>query len=147
MARLMQALNKRKEEIVAIFSAKNQYGFTLIEFLICSSIITFLIVGTAQMMSHSLLVKKRSECSIKSVELASAKLEYLKSLSYEDEKLNAGSVSEFVRTGDSENLFYREWRIQDVDADMKKIEIGCFHVNYPQKGTRLVLFLSGKLGF
>ncbi len=81
------------------------------------------------------------------MELASAKLEYLKSLSYEDEKLNTGSVSEFVRTGDSENLFFREWKIQDVDADMKKIEINCFHVNYSQKGTRLVLFLSGKLGF
>jgi len=43
--------------------------------------------------------------------------------------------------------FWREWRIQDISSNMKRVEIEIFSENYPRKKLRMVLFLSKDLGF
>jgi len=106
-----------------------------------------LITGTAQLTIHSLLVKRRADCNLRTAELASSKLEYLKSLPYESDELKQGFQMESVRGEGLLETFWREWRIQDVSSSMKRVEIEIFSETYPQKKVRMVLFLSRDLGF
>lgn len=128
-------------------SQKNRPGFTLIELLISFSIIMLLILGGTQLTLYSILSKRRSDYSLKSAELASSKLEYFKSLPFESEELSKGFKREFLTGRSLPGSCRREWRIQDVSSEMKKIEMECFFENCPQKKIRLVLFLSRELGF
>lgn len=125
----------------------NQRGFSLVELLISSAIVLFLIVGTAQLALHSLVVKRRADCNLKTAELASSKLEYLKSLPYESDELKEGLQTETLRGEGPFDIFRREWKIQDISWNMKRVEIESFSESYPQKKTRMVLFLSRELGF
>ena len=126
---------------------KNQHGFTLVEVLVSLALVFILITGTAQLTIHSLLVKRKADCNLKTAELASSKLEYLKSLPYESDELKEGFQMESVRGEGLLEIFWREWRIQDISSSMKKVEIEIFSENYPQKKLRMVLFLSRDLGF
>jgi len=56
---------------------KSKQGFTLLELLISFAIVAILLLGAAQLTLHSLYVKRTSDCSLESAELASDKLEYL----------------------------------------------------------------------
>lgn len=126
---------------------KNIQGFTLIEVLISFFLIMILILGMAQLTFHSILVKRRSDYSVKSAELASSKLEYFKSLSYESEELREGSEIEILEANNPKGRYRREWKIQDISPDMKKIEMECNFENCPEKKAQIVLFLSRDIGF
>jgi len=122
-------------------------GFSLLEFLISLSIITFLITGTAQLIIHSFFVKRQVEINLKMAELASLKLEYFKSLPYESGELKESHGIESLRTQWSQESFQREWRIQDISSNLKKVEIEIYSESHPHKKVRLVLFISRELGF
>jgi len=126
---------------------KNQHGFTLVEVLVSLALVFILITGTAQLTIHSLLVKRRADCNLKTAELASSKLEHLKSLPYESDELKESFQMESVRGEGLLETFWREWRIQDISSNMKRVEIEIFSENYPRKKLRMVLFLSKDLGF
>lgn len=125
----------------------NKQGFTLVELLISFALVFILITGTAQLTIHSLLVKRRADFNLKSAELASSMLEYLKSLPYESDELKEGFQTESVRGEGLLETFRIELRIQDISLNMKRVEIETFSEKFPQKNTRLVLFLSRELGF
>jgi len=125
----------------------NSKGFTLIEVLISFFIVMVLILGMAQLTIHSILVKQRSDYSVKSAELSSSKLEYFKSLPYESKELREGSEIEILEANNPKGSCRREWKIQDISPDIKKIEMECFFENCPEKKVRVVLFLSRYLGF
>jgi len=122
-------------------------GFSLVELLISLCLLTFLITATAQVIIHSLFVQRRVEINLKIAELASLKLEYLKSLSFESDELKEGHRSELLKGDGSKERFIRAWGIQDISSSMKRIEIEVFSKSYPQKKVRLVLFISRELGF
>jgi Tfp pilus assembly protein PilV len=125
---------------------RNEQGFTLLELLISFVLVILVITATAQLAIHSLLIQKRADCNLKAAELASSKLEYLKSLPYESDELKEAILTESIEEG-SFNTYQREWRIEDVASNMKKIEIICFAQSCPSKKIRLILFLSRELGF
>lgn len=121
-------------------------GFSLIELLISMTLMTFLIMGTAQLICHSLLVKCKSDCSMRAAELACAKLEQLRSLIFTSpgqEELQ----SEIFRDVKLNQTFIREWNSFDISPDMKKIEMSCFAQNHPRKKMRVILILTRELGF
>ncbi len=140
-------MNKNKIQKSTIYIKKNQQGFTLLELLISSVLVILLITGTAQLTIHSLFVQKRADCDLRSAELASSKLEYLKSLPYESEELKGANYTEAITEENSLNTYQREWRIEDIAPNLKKIEIQCFAQSCPQKKTRIALFLCRELGF
>jgi len=131
----------------ALDEARGQEGFSLVEVLISFALVIFLITGTAQLTMHSLLVQRRADYSLRATELASSKLEYLKSLPYESDELKEALQTELLREENSLKTFRREWRIEDISSNMKKIEIECFAESYPEKKTRLILLISRELGF
>lgn len=124
-----------------------QKGFTLVEFLVSFTLVTILIISTIQLTINSLFVKRRADCNIRSAELVSSMLEYLKSLPYENDELREGLHVEHLKGENILGTFRREWKIQDVSPDIKRIEIESFSESYPQKKTRVILYLSRGLGF
>jgi prepilin-type N-terminal cleavage/methylation domain-containing protein len=126
---------------------RNQRGFTLVELLVSFALVFILITGTAQLTIHSLLVKRTADCNLRTAELASSKLEYLKSLPYESEELKERFQTESVKEEGLPETFWQEWRIQDISSSIKRIEIEVFSENYTLKKLRMVLFLSRDLGF
>ena len=138
----------RKEIILsAKKAARKNHGFTLVEVLISASIVILLLMGLAQLTTHSLLIKRISDHRMNSAELASSKLEYFKSLPFESEELKEGSDEESVK-GPSLKIFYcRKWDIQDISSGMKEIEMECFCANNSKKKIRLILYICRELGF
>jgi len=122
-------------------------GFSLLEFLISFTLLTFVITATAQVIIHSFFAKRKAEINSKIAELASLKLEYFKSLPYEDEELNEGHKSESLKGNASLQIYKRSWKIQDISSNLKKVEIEVSSQTEPRKKTRLVLFISRELGF
>lgn len=122
-------------------------GFTLVEFLVSFTLVTLLITGTVQITIHTLFIKRNADLNMKTAELASSFLEYLKSLPYESDVLKVGSREESIKEDGSRETFRREWKVTDIDANMKRIEVECFSENRRFKKTRLVLYLSKELGF
>ena len=122
-------------------------GFTLIELLISFTIIIILVMGAAQLTIHSLFVKRRSDIAVRSAELASYKLEYLKALSFESEELGQGFSVDRLQDSPGSVNYQIKWQIDEVSSRLKRIEIECSSDSCPQKGVRLVLFCSRELGF
>jgi Tfp pilus assembly protein PilV len=125
---------------------RKEQGFTLLELLISFVLVILLITATAQLVIQSLFIQKRAESNFKTAELAYSKLEYLKSLPYESDELKEAVLTEFIEEG-AFNTYQREWRIEEVASNMKKIEIKCFARSCPSKNIKLTLFLSRELGF
>jgi Tfp pilus assembly protein FimT len=122
-------------------------GFTLLEFLISFAVVVILLMGAAQLTLLSVSTKRTSDCSVESAELASRKLEYLKSHLFKSNELAEESLVEWVKSQRGNEMFRREWMIEDVSGSIKKIETECYAESCPYKSVRLVLFCSRELGF
>jgi len=130
-----------------MFKRSNQKGFSLVELLISIVLIAILTTGTAQLTIHSLLVKRRADCNLISAALTSSLLEYLKSLPYESDELKEGFRKEAAGGEGILGTFWKEWWIQDLSPNMKRIEIESYAGSGSQKKIRLVFLLSRELGF
>ncbi|MBC8358334.1 MAG: hypothetical protein ISS41_06600 [Candidatus Aminicenantes bacterium] len=140
-------MKKRKEPVKLTSDQEDTCGFTLVELLVSFSLVIFLILGTIQLTLYSLLIKRKADCNLKSATLVSSLLEYLKSLPYESEELKEGFRTEGLSGESLLETYRREWRIQDISSNIKRIEAESFSESHPQKKTRLALFLSRELGF
>lgn len=130
-----------------IMKKNDQRGFTLLELLISFAIVALLLLGTAQLTLYSLHAKRVSGCSLESMELASDKLENLKSFPFGSQELDEDSYAERIESQRRNDVFHREWTIHDFSGDLKKIEMECYSESCVQRKTRLVLFYSRVLGF
>jgi prepilin-type N-terminal cleavage/methylation domain-containing protein len=126
---------------------KRQRGFTLLELLISFTIVSILLLGAVQLTLHSMFVKRASDCSLESAELASDKLEYLKSLPFDSPELLESFNAERIESQRRADFFKRQWAISDVSSEMKKIEVECYSESCVKRKARIVLFYSRKLGF
>jgi Tfp pilus assembly protein PilV len=122
-------------------------GFTLIELIISFTIIIVLLLGAAQLTIHSLFVKRRSDISVKSAELASSKLEHLKALPFESEELGDGYSADRIQGAPGKEQYLRKWHIHEVSLHLKRVEIECISESNPKKGIRMVLYYSRELDF
>lgn len=129
------------------FKEKKENGFSMIELLIAMSITSIFILGTAQLVLHSIHLKRKSDCLVRAAELASTALERFKSLPYDSMELENTDYAETIQDERSSHLFFRGWTIRRVTASLKRIEMDCFAQNYPRKRIRTALFLSRELGF
>jgi prepilin-type N-terminal cleavage/methylation domain-containing protein len=121
-------------------------GFSFIEVLLAMAIIFFLLAGTAELVIRSISLKKKAEVNLELAALVSSKLECLKSRPYESSELQAASYNEILEGRFSE-VYLREWTIEDISSNMKRIGLTVYPENHPEKTLRISLFLSKELGF
>jgi prepilin-type N-terminal cleavage/methylation domain-containing protein len=125
----------------------NKPGFSLIEMLISSALILFLFSGAAQLIMSSLVAKRNAEFHLAAASLATSKLEYFKSLPFENPVLIKGEYFETARIGFSKEVFRSEWNIGDIDEGMKKVVIKISRQSDPRKRVVFMLLLCRELEF
>ncbi len=138
-------MKKRNNKIKA--SSKFKKGFTLIELMVSLAVITFLLLGTAHSIIFTLKVDRRSSIKIWATELALAKVEYLKSISFDHPHMKNGSYEEEIKVNHSEEIYYRTWKISDLSKQEKKVVIDCRAVNEGTIVIKFAIIISKELGF
>jgi prepilin-type N-terminal cleavage/methylation domain-containing protein len=127
-------------------NAKTHRGFSFVEVLLAMALISFLLAGTAELVIRSISLKKKAEVNLQLAGLVSSKLECLKSMPYESSELQAASYNEILRSPFPE-VYLREWTIEDISTNLKRIGLTVYPENHPEKTLRISLFLSKELGF
>jgi len=123
-------------------------GFSLIEVLIAMSIVFFLLVGTAEMLCYSLLLKQKADTHRIAADLISQKLETLKSLRADDVLLTPGTHQETIKDKNSDRLFLLSWDVAESSDGLKKVSLSLYPAPYGSKPpVRAVFYLSRSLEF
>jgi prepilin-type N-terminal cleavage/methylation domain-containing protein len=125
----------------------NERGFTLIELLVTLSLVTFLIAGTGELISLSLLAKRKAEAHAGVIHHLTDKLEGLRSLPFDDSELRAGRYEEEIAARGADSAFLVEWNIEDLSGGMKRIGICVSSRGRTRATAKAVLLVSEKLGF
>ena len=133
-------------KILHVKNRNQTRGFSLIDLLVSMTITSFLIMGMAQLMCHAILVKRKSDCSVRAAELACLKIEHLRTAALNGD-VPETSQPEELKDDRVNHTFLRKWDIHEVSPEVKKIKMECFALNYPRKMTRIMLILSTDLGF
>ena len=122
-------------------------GFSLIELLISSSLILFLIAGTAQLLGLSLVAKRNADFHFRAARLASSRLELFKSLSHDSPELEAGTHEEVIIDPSSPESLRIAWRVEDLDKNLKKVVLEFFSPNKTRRKAVFCLLLCRELEF
>ena len=138
-------METRSKKIIG--RSKNKTGFTLIEFLVSLFVITFLLLGTAQIIVFSLKADRRSSIKIWATELALAKIEELKTIPFDNPQMNNGKYSDTVEVNHAKEVYQRKWTVSDLSGIGKKIEVECRAFNEDTILIKFVFFISEELGF
>lgn len=124
-----------------------EHGFSLVELLISLCLLSFIITSTAQLIISSFLVKRHAERTLHLAELASTKLERLKSLPFESSELKEGNSVEYY-TDETRGQRYKSlWEIREISSRLRMVEIEIFPEKKPQERVRIALLISEDLGF
>ena len=126
---------------------KSNPGFSLIELLISSSLILFLIAGTAQLLGLSLAAKRNADFHFRAARLASSRLEHLKSLPHDSADLEAGVHGEDITDPSSPEKYRIAWQVEDLDQNLKKVVLNFFSPNKPRRKAVFCLLLCRELEF
>jgi prepilin-type N-terminal cleavage/methylation domain-containing protein len=122
-------------------------GFSLIELLISSTLILFLIAGTAQLLGLSLVAKRNADFHFRAARLASSRLEHLKSLPHDSADLKAGVHEEAINDPTSPESYRIAWRVEDLDQDLKKVVLDFYSPDKPRRKAVFCLLLCRELEF
>ena len=122
-------------------------GFSLIETLISLGLSVYFITATGQLLVQGLRLKQRSESDLRTAELASAHLEHLRSLPFDDPELTAGEYEDWVEDRDPERRYRRCWSIEDATDEAKNVEVEISAEDIRVRPARLRLILRRDLGF
>jgi type II secretory pathway pseudopilin PulG len=123
-------------------------GFSLIETLISMAIVFFLLVGTAQMLCYSLLLKQKADTHRIAADLISKKLETLKSLRPDDSLLAPGIHQETTKDQNSDRHFLLSWEVDSSGDRLKKISLSISQTLYAGKPVlKVIFYISNSLEF
>jgi len=122
-------------------------GFGLVEILISSSLLLFLIGGTAQLLTVSLAAKASADFAFAAARRASAILEHNKSLPFDSSELEPGIYSPAVEDEAFPARLDAILRVEAIDEDMKRIIVEISNRYSPKKKQTYYLTLCRELGF
>jgi len=122
-------------------------GFSLIELLISSSLLLFLITGTAQLLGLSLTAKGNAEFHFRAARLASSRLEHLKSHPYDGPDLKAGVHEELIIDPTSPERYRIAWHIEDLDENLKRVVLEFSSPIKPRRKAVFCLLVCRELEF
>jgi len=122
-------------------------GFGLVEILISSSLLAFVIAGTAQLIIASLNAKKSADFAFAAARQASVVLEHDKSLPFDSPELEPGTSNPDVEDGAFPGRLTAARSIESTQANLKRITVVVSDRYSPQKKQIYCLTLCRGLGF
>jgi len=122
-------------------------GFGLVEILISSSLLAFLIGGTAQLLMVSLAARASGDFAFAAARCGSALLERDKSLPFDSPELEPGISYPAVGDGALPERLQAIRRVEDIDGGMKRVVVTISDRRSPQKRQTYCLTLCRELGF
>lgn len=122
-------------------------GFCLVEVLISSTLTLFFLIGVAQLILISLAAKRNSDFLQAATNLASSRLEQIKSLPWDSPALKPGASSEEERSPVTGRILYLEWRVEDVTERIKRVILTIHQKTAYSRKIAFVLLLSRELCF
>jgi hypothetical protein len=122
-------------------------GFGLVEILISSSLLAFVIAGTAQLIIASLDAKKSADFAFAAARQASGVLELAKSLPFDSPELETGTSNPEVEDGAFPGLLAAAQSIETQQENLKRITVVVSDRFSPQKKQTYCLTLCRGLGF
>lgn len=125
----------------------NRRGFSLLEVLVASALIFFLLIGTAEIILHSTWAKRNADDHFRMAASVASQLESMKALPFEGVDLRPGSYRLDIGGETEQAAVTLEWRIEPTAAGIKKIDMLAYCETRREAGMRAVLLLSKHLGF
>ncbi len=122
-------------------------GYTLIEVLISSSLIFFLLAGTAHLTLSAMAAKRTADFLFAASSLALSRLESLKALPFDHPDLKTPNSSEIVRSSVPGIILLFERTVEDVNERLKKVIVTVSLQTRPSRKTMFSLFLCRELDF
>ena len=136
-----------KPELFLTKTHSHHQGFSLIDLLLASSIIIFLLANLAQI----LVLAQNSQNRYRDHLLASAfvgeQLAVFRSLPFQHLDLQPGTYIKECKDADSERVFTLTWTIFEISTDLKSVKIDCSRKGDARHGTETSLYISQELGF
>jgi hypothetical protein len=122
-------------------------GFGLVEILISSSLLAFVIAGTAQLIIASLDAKKSADFAFAAARQASGVLEHDKSLPFDSPELQPGTSNPEVEDGAFPGRLAAARSVETRHENLKRITVVVSDRFSPQKKQTYCLTLCRRLGF
>lgn len=122
-------------------------GFSLIEVMVSLGLVSFLILGTAHMLTTAIQIRMRCDRMSRSSEAAAAFLSRLKALPFESPSLEESSGEKHFQNPKDSVPYVLRWTVTDISERMKQVDVTCFAQDLPQKKAHLILYISRDLGF
>lgn len=124
---------------------RNLPGITFIELIISFALMTLLIIGMTELMVYALTVHDKARFHIKSLALAEAKLEHLKSLPFDHVELEEQTGRELFP--EKEGGYLLLWTVEDEAEGLKRIDAVCSASSSSRRKTKVSVYISKELGF
>ncbi len=124
-----------------------QKGLTFIEVMVSLFVFSVLVLGTSQLILHSIIVQERCTNRLASLELAANKIEYLKSLVFDHDELREGFREEEAEKYENKKTFLLSITIKDISLNMKRIEVSSSVKGKKDKKINLAVYMSREIGF
>jgi len=115
--------------------------------MVSLGLVSFLILGTAHMLTTAIQIRMRCDRMSRSSESAAAFLARLKALPFESLSLAEGSGEERFKNPKDAVPYVLRWAVTDVSERLKQADVICFAQDLPQKKAHLILYISRDLGF
>ncbi|MBN1273185.1 MAG: prepilin-type N-terminal cleavage/methylation domain-containing protein [Candidatus Aminicenantes bacterium] len=120
-------------------------GITFIELLVSFALMTVFILGMTELIIYSLSIHDKAGFHIKSQELATTKLEYLKSLPFDHVELEEHKEQEVIVVNEKKYLV--SWTIQNEAEGLKRVDLECSAASLSSRKTEISIYISKGLGF
>ena len=128
-------------------AAGEPLGFSLVEVILAAGLVSFLLVGTAELLVQSVSVQRKADEWIRVTGLLSSEVDKLRTLPFDAAELSAGvheAEVEFPTGGEPAAL---RWRVEDDGPASKKVDFSLTRNGRPGRSLEADLILSRDLGF
>jgi type II secretory pathway pseudopilin PulG len=128
-------------------SEREAQGFSLVEVLVAAGLISFLLVGTAELLVQSIGVQRRTDQSLRITGMLAAEAEKLRALPFEAADLAAGGHEVEIELPPGGEPVTLQWSVEDQGTTLKKVNFSLTRNGRPNPPLEAVLLLSKDLGF
>lgn len=122
-------------------------GTSLVEALVAAALVLILVVGAAGLLALALGAKRKGDLTAALAGAVADRLETLKSRSFDDPALAAGSYSTVRSVEPGGRRVDEAWEIADEGAGMKRVRIKVRPAGTAGPETTAVAFILRDLGF